>query len=168
MDLSNGSGSIDSGKLIDYFTKQFLKDLGEMAVLRDELVKRQGALSAVDDANRLRTEAEAYAKTLKTEADDNLASAKTVNSKAKEAKKALDIREAELNARQGQYEKDVAALEKAITTHKQAVADAEIALQNTEKGLKQIQNKLTADQAALDARIAAFQAKIEKVTSINV
>ena len=61
MDISNGSGGIDSSKLVDYFSKQFLKDLGEMAVLRDELAKRQGALSAVEDANKLRADAEAYA-----------------------------------------------------------------------------------------------------------
>ena len=50
MDISNGSGGIDSSKLIDYFTKDFLKDLGKMAVLRDELEKRQGSMTAVDAA----------------------------------------------------------------------------------------------------------------------
>jgi chromosome segregation ATPase len=168
MDLSNGSGGIDSSKLIDYLSTQFLKDLGQMAALRDELAKRQGAISAVDDANRLRTEAEIYAQARKIEADDNLTSAKNVNDKAKELKKTLDAREIELNARQGQYEKDAAALEKAVQAHKKAVADAEVSLQTAQNALKQTQSKLTADQAALDARIAAFQAKIEKVASISV
>ena len=168
MDLSNGSGGIDSSKLIDYLSTQFLKDLGQMAALRDELAKRQGAISAVDDANRLRTEAEIYAQARKIEADDNLTSAKNVNDKAKELKKTLDTREIELNARQGQYEKDAAALEKAVQAHKKAVADAEASLQTAQNALKQTQSKLIADQAVLDARIAAFQAKIEKVASINV
>ena len=105
MDLSNGSGGIDSSKLIDYFTKDFLKDLGQMAVLRDELAKRQGALSAVEDANKLRSDAQTYAQNLKTEADANLSQAKQANASAKELKTALDTREASLNTREGEYEK---------------------------------------------------------------
>lgn len=65
MDISNGSGGIDSSKLIDYFTKDFLKDLGKMAVLRDELEKRQGAMNAVDAALKSRAEADAYAEAKK-------------------------------------------------------------------------------------------------------
>jgi len=165
MDLSNGAGGIDSGKLMDYFTKQFLKDLGQMAALRDELAKRQGALSAVEDANKLRAEADAYAQTRKGETDINLAQAKEANAVAKALQMSLDAREAALNTREGQLDKDTAALAKAVEAHKQAVADAEVALQNTEKALKIAQDKLAADQAALDARVKAFQAK---VASINV
>ena len=33
---------------VDYFTNQFPKDLAQMAVLRDELATRQGALTAAD------------------------------------------------------------------------------------------------------------------------
>ena len=58
MDLSNGSGGIDSSKLVDYFTTQFLKDLGQMAALRDELAKRQGALTAVEDAIKGKSKAD--------------------------------------------------------------------------------------------------------------
>jgi len=165
MDLSNGSGGIDSSKLVDYFTTQFLKDLGQMAALRDELAKRQGALSAVEDANKLRAEANAYAQTLKGETDINLAQAKEANVVAKALQASLDARETALNTREGQLNKDVAAHTKAVEAHKQAVSDAQVALQNAEKALKLSQDKLAADQAALDARVKAFQ---DKVASINV
>ena len=165
MDLSNGSGGIDSSKLVDYFTTQFLKDLGQMAALRDELAKRQGALSAVEDANKLRAEANAYAQTLKGETDINLAQAKEANVVAKALQASLDARETALNTREGQLNKDVAAHTKAVEAHKQAVSDAQVALQNAEKALKLSQDKLVADQAALDARVKAFQ---DKVASINV
>lgn len=165
MDLSNGSGGIDSSKLVDYFTTQFLKDLGQMAALRDELAKRQGALSAVEDANKLRAEAEAYAQALKGETDINLAQAKEANAVAKALQMSLDNREADLNTREGQLDKNTAELAKAVAAHKQAVTDAEASLQATEKAVKQAQDKLAADQAALDARVKAFQ---DKVASINV
>jgi uncharacterized protein (DUF3084 family) len=165
MDLSNGSGGIDSSKLVEYFSTQFLKDLGQMAVLRDELAKRQGALSAVEDANKLRAEADAYAQSRQGETDINLAQAKEANVVAKALQASLDARETALNTREGQLNKDVAAHTKAVEAHKQAVSDAQVALQNTEKALKLSQDKLAADQAALDARVKAFQ---DKVASINV
>jgi capsid protein len=165
MDLSNGSGGIDSSKLIDYFTKDFLTDLGKMAVLRDELAKRQGALSAVEDANKLRSDAQTYAQGLKAEADVNLNQAKQTNASAKELKTALDTREASLNTREGEYEKNNTALEKAVQAHKKAVADAEVSLQTAQNALKNEQLRLVADQTALEARVKAFQ---DKVASINV
>jgi hypothetical protein len=160
MDLSNGSGGIDSGKLMDYFTKDFLKDLGQMAVLRDELVKRQGALSAVEDANKLRADADAYAQTRKAEADINLAQAKEANDASKDLKKALDARETDLNKRQGQYDKDFAALNKAVEAHKVAVNDAESSIALAQINLQARQDQIDADRVALDARIKAFQAKV--------
>ena len=160
MDLSNGSGGIDSSKLIDYFTKDFLKDLGQMAVLRDELAKRQGALSAVEDANKLRADADAYAKSVKAEADINLAQAKEANNASKELKKALDAKEADLNKREGQYEKDFVALNKAVEAHKIAVNNAESAVALAQVNLQTRQDQIDADRAALDARIKAFQSKV--------
>lgn len=160
MDLSNGSGGIDSSKLMDYFTKDFLKDLGQMAVLRDELAKRQGALSAVEDANKLRSDADVYAKSLKAEADINLAQAKEANNASKELKKALDAKEADLNGREGQYEKDLAAFNKSVELQKKAVADAEASIAKAQTDAQAKQNQIDADRTALDARIKAFQAKV--------
>ena len=46
--ISNDGGPID---YIAYFTKQLPQDLARMAELRDELEKRQGAMTAVDKIN---------------------------------------------------------------------------------------------------------------------
>lgn len=165
MDISNGSGGIDSSKLMDYFTKDFLKDLGQMAVLRDELAKRQGAMSAVEDAAKLRAEAETYAANKKTEIDGALADAKETNTASKELKKSLDARQIELDALSGKLDKDSATFQKEVETHKKAVETAEAALLKSKNDLKTSQDKLVADQATLDARVKAFQ---EKVASIAV
>ena len=59
MNITNDStGSPD---YIGYFTKQFLTDLGKMAQLRDELAKRQGALSAVEATIKAKDAADVYA-----------------------------------------------------------------------------------------------------------
>ena len=163
MDLSNGSGGIDSSKLMDYFTKDFLKDLGKMAVLCDELAKRQGALSAVEDANKLRSDAQAYADSVKTEADINLDQAKQANAASKELKKALDTRETDLNKREGQYETNLANLTKAAEAHKKAVVDNEASLAKLQSDLEAKQTQIDADRNALDERIKAFQAKVASI-----
>ena len=93
MDISNGSGGIDSSKLMDYFTKDFLKDLGKMAVLRDELEKRQGSMNAVNAANAKVTEADAYAESTKAQVDALLADAKIKNTDANARQCILDARE---------------------------------------------------------------------------
>jgi predicted nucleic acid-binding Zn-ribbon protein len=160
MDLSNGSGGIDSGKLIDYFTKDFLTDLGKMAVLRDELAKRQGALSAVESASSIRAEADAYAASKKSETDGALADAKETNVAAKELKKSLDARQVELDALSSKLDKDSAALEKAVAAHKKSIEAAEAALLNSQNELKLAQDKLASDQAALEAKVQNFYAKV--------
>ena len=47
MNISNDAPAMN---YVDYFTTQFPKDLAQMAVLRDELAIRQGALTAAEDA----------------------------------------------------------------------------------------------------------------------
>ena len=165
MDLSNGSGGIDSSKLMDYFTKDFLKDLGKMAVLRDELAKRQGAMSAVEDAAALRAEAELYASSKKAETDGALQEANETNVASKELKKTLDAREKALDTRQGEIDAAELAFEKSSATAKLGIANKEAALLKAQNELKIAQDTLASDQAALDARVKAFQ---DKVASINV
>ena len=53
------SGSIDSDKFLAYIAKQFPLDLAQLVKTKDELAKRQGALSAVDKANKDRENAAA-------------------------------------------------------------------------------------------------------------
>ena len=100
MDISNGSGGIDSNKFIDYFTKQLPLDLAQMATLRDELERRQGAMTAVDDANKAKLEADAILASAKAESEDLIAqtnSQKQIADKLladlNEQQKALDLKQ---------------------------------------------------------------------------
>jgi exonuclease VII small subunit len=168
MDISNNNGGINSGKLVDYFTKQFLKDLGEMAELRAELEARQGALSAVDDANKLRTDAEAYTAAKKAEADDNLLAAKLKNAEA-------DIRNINLDKALAAFEvtaktakianEELDAREKSLSGRLKSLVESEAAVAKANEKADALLATLEADRATLDARIKAFQAK---VAAINV
>ena len=163
MDISNGSGGIDSSKLMDYFTKDFLKDLGKMAVLRDELAKRQGAMSAVEDAAKLRAEAEAYAASKKAEIDGALEEAKETSAKSKAQKADLDARETDIDAKAKALAIADAAFNNSVAAKKQSLANEEAALLKAQNELKLAQDKLESDQATLDARIKAFQAKVASI-----
>ena len=163
MDISNGSGGIDSSKLMDYFTKDFLKDLGKMAVLRDELAKRQGAMSAVEDAAKLRAEAEAYAASKKAEIDGALEEAKETSAKSKAQKADLDARETDIDAKAKALDIADASFNSSVKAKKQSLANEEAALLKAQNELKLAQDKLESDQATLDARIKAFQAKVASI-----
>jgi chromosome segregation ATPase len=163
MDISNGSGGIDSSKLMDYFTKDFLKDLGKMAVLRDELAKRQGAMSAVEDAAKLRAEAETYAANKKAEIDGVLEEAKETNAKSKTQKADLDTRETDIDAKAKALAIADASFNNSVKAKKQSLANEEAALLKAQNELKLAQDKLTSDQATLDARVKAFQAKVASI-----
>jgi len=163
MDISNGSGGIDSSKLMDYFTKDFLKDLGKMAVLRDELAKRQGAMSAVEDAAKLRAEAEAYAASKKAEIDGALEEAKETSAKSKTQKADLDARETDIDAKAKALDIADASFNSSVKAKKQSLANEEAALLKAQNELKLAQDKLTSDQATLDARVKAFQAKVASI-----
>lgn len=165
MDISNGSGGIDSSKLIDYFTKDFLKDLGKMAVLRDELEKRQGAMSAVDAANKKLADADSYAQAKKSEADALLADAKAQAEDFKAKQSALDAREKDLAALEKQALADNSAKAKALAEKEASLVSRETNLADSLAALKVAQDTLASDRDNLDARVKALQ---DKVASINI
>jgi len=165
MDISNGNGGIDSKKLVDYFTKQFLKDLGEMAALKAELEVRQGALTAVEDANKLRADADAYATAKKAEADDNLTAAKLKNAEADIRKINLDKTVATFELTAKTVNADLDSREKTLSAKLLSLTESEAAVAKANEKLTAAQIALEADRATLDARVKAFQ---EKVASINV
>jgi len=165
MDLSNGSGGIDSSKLIEYFTKDFLTDLGKMAVLRDELEKRQGSMTAVNAANAKVAEADAYFESKKAEGDSYLVDAKATSDGLKATKVALDAREKDLAAAETKAAADNAAKEKALATKEVSLASREEAVTKAQAELKSAQDTLATDRVNLDERIKAFQ---DKVASINI
>ena len=54
MDIANEKKPVD---YLAYFTKQLPRDLAALATLRDELEKRQGSMTAVEDALKIKTDA---------------------------------------------------------------------------------------------------------------
>lgn len=163
MNITNDStGNPD---FVGYFTKQFLTDLGKMAELRDELAKRQGALTAVEDAIKVKSKADSYALSKQAEIDGILdaakiakAEAETLAAKLKADVKAFDAKVTATETALDTREKDVVAREKKAETNEATLVrrSAEISAAN---------DKLNADSAALDTRVKAFQAK---VAAINV
>ena len=165
MDISNGSGGIDSSKLVDYFTKDFLSDLGKMAVLRDELEKRQGSMTAVDAANKKLAEVNDYATSRQVEIDALLAVTKVNNADIQNKQAALDAREKDLTALESQAAADSAVIAKNVAAKEDSLAARENALAKAQATLVAAQAKLVSDQNALDARVKALQ---DKVASINI
>jgi hypothetical protein len=165
MDISNGSGGIDSSKLMDYFTKDFLTDLGKMAVLRDELEKRQGSMNAVDAANKKLADANTYAESRKAEVDALLVDTKAKNADSKTKQATLDAREKDLESLEKQAADASDANAKAAASKDAALASRDAALAKNEAALAIAQATLATDRANLDARVKALQ---DKVASINI
>jgi hypothetical protein len=97
MNITNDSAQTD---YITYFTKQLPQDLAAMAALRDELALRQGAISAVADAAKMREEAARTLASTKDECATLKTDTQAKNAEANAKKTRQDIREADLNARE--------------------------------------------------------------------
>jgi chromosome segregation ATPase len=165
MDISNGSGGIDSSKLMDYFTKDFLTDLGKMAALRDELEKRQGSINAVNAANAKVVEADAYAESTKAQVDALLADAKIKNTDANARQAILDAREKDLAELEKQSISNASAAAKDVAAKETSLVARENGLAQAQAELRTAQDTLATDRINLDARIKALQ---DKVASINI
>lgn len=165
MIISNDSHNLDAGKFLDYIKKNLSSDVAQLVAVRDELAKRQGALSAVDEANKTKADADKYAATKKEAADALLAKAEGKNAEVdiklvniQNGLKDLEDKEASFTKTFSKREKDLSALAVSLASKEEALT----VLQNT---LANDKAKLDADRAALEARIKAFQ---DKVASINV
>ncbi len=166
MNVFNDRPQID---YVDYFTNQLPKDLAAMAQLRDELARRQGALTAVDEANSLRAEAAAKLADAQTQYADLTAKARTEYdssmAKIKAAQSKLDNTLKELNAREKAFDDSYTVRVADITRRETNTAILEKELADKQTRLNVLDAKLVADRAALDARIKAFQ---DKVASLAV
>ena len=160
--VSNDTAAVD---YVDYFTKQLPKDLAAMAVLRDELAQRQGAMSAVEDANKLKEQAAAALETAKTEAAAMLADAQTALDAAKAAEKALDDREKDLSAQENAFNTDSEKTAKDQAARDQSLQVRELAATERETELDAAAATLSAAQKPLDARVTAFQDKVAALTA---
>lgn len=159
------SGSIDSAKLIEYITKDFPGEFKQLIEARDELAKRQGALSAVDKALKDRAKAEQTLAAAEKQANDMLA---TAAAKLQDAAVQL----ADLEAKQTAFDKSQKEFAAAVKAKESDFNDREVQLIAREQSLANAQevcnDKLAAveaDRISLNARIKAFQDKVAALSA---
>ena len=165
MEFHGDGGSLNHTNLIEYIQKQLPGELTTLVNLQAELAQRQGALSAVAEANADREKAKQILVDATAQADTMLSNAKATLADVKAKKETLDASEAALNARTTEFnassEKQLAELD--AQAKLQTAKAAALAKQQTQ--LDEATEALAQDRATLEARIKAFQ---DKVAAINI
>jgi DNA repair exonuclease SbcCD ATPase subunit len=159
------SGVVDSAKLIEYITKEFPGEFKRLIEARDELAKRQGALSAVKDAAADREAAAGELAAAKAQAKELLDDAKAANAESAAKAKDLTAREKALAAKEADFAAEVRAKESDFEAAQQALYLRETALNQTAAVQVEQAARMDAAELALNARIKAFQ---DKVAALSV
>lgn len=162
MNIINDNPGVD---YLTYFTTQMPKDLAQMATLRDELAKRQGAINAVEAAVADRAAASAVLEAAKAEAKDLLTDAKDKNAAATAKGKDLDTREKALSALRADMEVALQTKANAVAERERRVSSNEVSQTALKNKLQERSDQLNADRAVLDSRVKAFQ---DKVAALSV
>lgn len=162
MNISNDTPAVN---FVDYFTKQFLTDLGNMANLRDELAKRQGALSAVEAALADREAAAAELAAAKAEAADIVELAKDKLAKAKAKDEAAASRETAVADAEKATADKARAVEADLSGRLVACAKVEAQQAAVAATLDARATQLDADEAALATRVKDFQSKVAALSA---
>jgi hypothetical protein len=159
------SGSIDSNKFLEYIAKQFPLDLAQLVKTKDELAKRQGAMTAVERANKDRAKAAAELEAAQAQASSILADAQAEAMAAQAKKAEIEAEAAVLDKSQKAFAADVADKTVSLMNREQQVANREaaVAVLQTEYTVKL--QALDADRAALNARVKAFQDKVAALSA---
>jgi hypothetical protein len=158
-------GAIDPAKFLDYIAKQFPTDLANLVAARDELARRQGAMSAVEKANKDREKAARELEAAEAKAASLVENAQKV-AQANDAKKAeLYVLETELVADRKAFAAETVAKTADLTQREQQVANREAAVAERETDYVTKAAALESNRATLDARIKAFQ---DKVAALSV
>ena len=142
---------------VEYYTKQLPLELARLTELRDELRKRQGALTAVEEAQKDREAAGMELATAKSQAAEILANAKAADGKAKAKAAALDERDA--TSARAAAEANQALLERgtALASRERGVLLREAEAHVKEQSLADAAAKLDTERNAFNAKVAAFQ-----------
>ena len=165
MNVFNDSGQIDSEKFLDYVARQLSADVAGLIQVRDELALRQGAMTAVQDAAKLRTDAQVELAAAKEAAALMTAEAQR---KLHDAKLLQDELTANLQAydqQAEQFRRDSTAKWSELAAREKTVAIKEADVRSREEEMRFAQDELQAERARLDARIKAFQ---DKVASLGI
>jgi len=165
MNVFDTSGNMDSAKFIEYIINQFPSDLKSMVEARDELAKRQGAMNAVDEANRDRAAAKLLLDTATEESKAIVANTKAKNAAAAAKLQELDAREAVLDKRSADMEADINARMDVMAQREKRNSTIEASLNALQLSLDERAIKLEADRVALEARVKAFQDKVAALSA---
>lgn len=165
MNVFGDSGQIDSVKFLDYIARQLPADVKTLVQVRDELALRQGALSAVEDAAKLKVQAEDALTAARDKAAAIIADANAKLSEANKAKEFLDADVAEHNKVVAQFNADATAKWSDLASREKNVAMREADLKKSQDALAVKEAQLATDRAALDAKIKLMQ---EKIASLSV
>lgn len=159
------TGVVDSAKLIEYITKDFPGEFKQLIEARDELAKRQGALSAVDKALKDREKAAATLAAAEEKASAMLADAQA-DAQAATAKLAeVTARESALAKLQQEFDAKSAAAAAELTAAKAQIAAREQALAEAQLLCNDKLAALENDRAVLNARVKAFQDKVAALSA---
>ena len=131
-----------------------------MAALRDELEKRQGALTAVEAANKLRAEADDYAAKTKADVDGLLSDARDKNKQLDTGHAELAILQLAFDTESSKKETDLAKREKEVSIREAAVTSRMAAMDAKDVDLQNRQAKLVSDQVEFDSRVRAYMDRI--------
>jgi hypothetical protein len=162
MDVVHDNQPLD---VVKYITTQLSQDLLNLIAVRDELAKRQGAMSAVEDANNLRTAAAAALESAKADSAEMLALASKESAMAKLKSSALNARELELNARETAFDNASAQIVNNQDLTARSLESREISATERETQLEAAEAALASAQKTLAARVAVFQEKVAALTA---
>lgn len=147
----------DPGQFLIEQTPAYIANL---VALRDELAKRQGALTAVEATATLRREAELALEAAREQAEQLLTDAGAKLAKAKKAETDVKARERNLDAERVAFETQSAAAQKAIAEKMQANTAKADELAALEVKLAMRASELATAETELADRTRALQAKV--------
>ena len=150
---------------LDYFTNQLPKNLASLAALRDEMAARQGAMSAVDDANGMKAQATTALETAKADAAAMRAAAAGIAAATAVDRRAADNRESALKAREDAFEDTSAKRTADQEKTERALIARELSVSDRENAISTAEAALASNTKTLDARVVAFQAKVAALTA---
>ena len=159
------SGEIDTAKFLEYVAKQLPADVATLVKTKQELAKRQGAITAVNDAIKLRASAESALTAAQEQAAAILEDARSAAVKTADQKAEQDAREAVLNAREAAFLASFASKNDELTRREIEVTAREHTVREDAAENAAVFEQLQVDQNALDLRIKAIQ---DKVATLNI
>lgn len=165
MNVFGDSGQIDSDKFLDYVARQLSADVANLVKIRDEMALRQGALTAAQDAAKLRLDAQSELSAAKDAAAVMMAEAQRQLHDAKLLKEELVANLQAYDKQADAFKRDSTAKWSELASREKTVTIRESDANQKESSIAFVAAQLQADRAALEARIKAFQ---DKVASLSV